>query len=476
MSNHKPDWDNLLLTRREALRRVGMGFGALAFTGLYGETLAPVAARAADALDPLAEKAPPLPSKAKHVIHIFQSGGPSHIDTFDPKPMLAKYRGQQISGPKGKEGLGFPSPFAFKKHGQSGIEVSELYPHLGAHVDEMAIIRSMVTDNPAHETSLMLMNTGVTRFVRPSVGAWTLYGLGTQNQSLPGFVAMSPGGYPLQGAQNWGVGFLPAIYEGVFIDPEQTDVDRLIEHLRNQYASREEQRQQLDLLHEIDAAYKERVKQDSAMEARIRSFELAYDMQQAATEAFDIGKEPESIRKLYGEGPQARQMLIARRLVERGVRFVQCWQGGWDTHANLTEGMRTAAKECDQPIAALLQDLKQRGLLESTLVVCGGEFGRTPTAQLPGEGVPIANLNGRDHNNQGFTVWMAGGGVKGGYVHGATDALGFAAVKDKVHVHDLHATILRLLGFDHEKFTYRYAGRDFRLTDVYGSVVKALIA
>ncbi len=465
---------SLPVTRREMLWQTGMGFGALALASLAEGTAAAAPPAAGDML---AEKAAPLPGKARQVIHIFLSGGPSHLDTWDPKPALQKHSGKKLPDRNGKPstGVAFPSPFKFHRYGKSGIEASELFSQVGAHADEMTVIRSMMTDQPAHETSTLMMNTGFSRLARPSLGAWAMYGLGTHNASLPGYIAMNPGGYPMLGAQNWGAGFLPGIYQGVFVDPLAEGAEHVVEFIKSAVSTRTEQRKQLDLLHELDQNYRERVQADTAMESRIRSFELAYDMEQAAAEAFDLSKEPESVRKMYGTGPQGRQMLLARRLIERGVRFVQCWQNGWDTHQSLEQGMRTAAKEVDQAIGALLTDLKQRGLLDSTLVVCGGEFGRTPTAQLTGS-FQITKEAGRDHNNRGFSMWMAGGGVKRGYVYGATDELGYEAVENPVHIHDLHATILRLMGFDHERFTYRYAGRDFRLTDVYGRIVKDIIA
>ncbi|MDB6038679.1 MAG: hypothetical protein JWM99_2520, partial [Verrucomicrobiales bacterium] len=291
--------------------------------------------------------------------------------------------------------------------------------------------------------------------------------------------AMCPGGYPIQESQNWQSGFLPGVYQGTYIDTQHTKIDKLIENIRAKYTSLPEQRQQLDLLHELNEKHRARRQMDGQLEARIESFELAYRMQLDATDAFDISREPENIRKMYGEGTQARQLMIARRLIEKGVRFVQVWTGEgqpWDNHDDIEVNHRRLAKDCDQAIGALLKDLKQRGMLDDTLVICGGEFGRTPTVELPQPGANAGKINGRDHNHHGFTTWMAGGGVKGGYVHGATDEYGFQAVENKVHIHDLHATILALLGFDHEKFTYRHAGRDFRLTDVAGHVVKELIA
>src|SRR5437764_4869818 len=333
----------------------------------------------------------------------------------------------------------------------------------------------MDADVPNHEPSLMLMNCGDARLPRPSMGSWVTYGLGTVNQNLPGFIAMCPGGYPIQESQNWQSAFLPGIYQGTYINTQHKEIEKLIEHIKNKTIPMSEQRQELDLLRELNEEHAKRRAQDAQLEARIQSFELAYRMQIDASDAFDLGKEPQQIRDLYGSGTQGRQLLIARRLLQRGVRFVQVWHGDgqpWDNHDDLEANHRRLAGECDQPIGALLGDLKQRGMLEDTLVIWGGEFGRTPTVELPTPGLNAGKVNGRDHNHYGFTMWLAGGGVKGGHVHGATDELGFQAVEDKMHVHDLHATILHLLGFDHERFTFRYAGRDYRLTDVHGKVVK----
>jgi arylsulfatase A-like enzyme len=303
--------------------------------------------------------------------------------------------------------------------------------------------------------------------------------LGSENQNLPGFIAMCPGGYPIKESQNWQSGFLPGVYQGTYINTEHTRLEKLIENIENHHLSREQQRAQLDLLQKLNSMHREKRRNDAQIEARIQSFELAYRMQMDATDAFDVTREPENIRKMYGDGTHARQLLIARRLLERGVRFVQVWHGAgqpWDNHDDIEVNHRNLAKQCDQPIAALLKDLKQRGMLQDTLVIWGGEFGRTPTVELPTPGSNAGKINGRDHNHYGFTMWLAGGGVKGGYVHGATDEFGFQAVEKKVHVHDLHATILHLLGFDHEKLTFRHAGRDFRLTDVHGNLVKEIIA
>jgi hypothetical protein len=311
------------------------------------------------------------------------------------------------------------------------------------------------------------------------MGSWLCYGLGAENQNLPAFVAMCPFGYPIQETQNWQSGFLPGIYEGAYLDTQHTAIERLIEHIRNDRVPADNQREELALLEKLNHRHLEARQHDADLDARIQSFELGFRMQTEAAEAFDVSREPQYIRDMYGPGPHARQILIARRLVERGVRFVQVWHGAgqpWDTHDDVHIVMPKLAGQCDQAIGALLVDLKQRGLLDETLVICGGEFGRTPSVELPKKGSNQGKMNGRDHNHWGFTTLLAGGGVRGGYVHGATDEFGFKAVEDRVHVHDLHATILHLLGFDHERFTYRYAGRDFRLTDVHGRVVRELIA
>jgi len=485
MSHHAPRPADRLLTRRDFLHRCGMGMSALAAGSLLGETgiFGPTGALASESINPLAPRAPQFPVKAKHVIHLFMNGGPSHVDTFDPKPSLAKYNGQELPGEhlktERKTGAAFGSPFAFKKYGKSGIEVSDLFAKTAESIDDICVIRSMHADVPNHEPSLLLMNCGEARQIRPSMGSWVTYGLGTENQNMPGFISMCPGGYPIQESQNWQAGFLPGVYQGTYIDTKHTELEKLIENIRNNYVSAREQRDQLDLLQQLNNEHLRKRQQDAQLESRIQSFELAYRMQMDAADAFDITKEPQYIRDMYGPGVQGRQMLITRRLIERGVRFVQVWHGEgqpWDSHDDIEANHRRLAGECDQAIGALLKDLKQRGLLDETLVIWGGEFGRTPTVELPAPGSNAGKVNGRDHNHYGFSMWMAGGGVKGGYVHGATDEFGFAAVEKPVHVHDLHATILKLLGFDHEKFTYRYAGRDFRLTDVYGQVVKELIA
>ncbi len=482
MPYHPSPLDHLFLTRRDFLARCGMGFGAMALGSVLGDSGA-ATARASGAIHTLGARAPHFPAKAKRVIHIFMNGGPSHVDTFDPKPALTRYHGKSLPmdhlSTERKTGAGFGSPFAFRKYGQSGMEVSELFSKTAESADDICLIRSMQADVPNHEPSLMLMNCGDARQVRPSMGSWLTYGLGSENENMPGFIAMCPGGYPIQESQNWQSAFLPGVFQGTYIDTKHRDLEKLIENIRNLSVSSKAQRQQLDLLQQLNADYQKRRSGDAQLEARVQSFELAYRMQMDAADAFDVSKESPATRAMYGEGAQARQLLIARRLVERGVRFVQVWHGAgqpWDSHDDIETNHRRLAGECDQAIGALLKDLKQRGLLEETLVIWGGEFGRTPTVELPTPGSNEGKVNGRDHNHYGFCHWLAGGGVRGGYVHGATDEFGFKAVEKPVHVHDLHATILHLLGFDHEKLTYRYAGRDFRLTDVHGNVVKEILA
>jgi hypothetical protein len=476
--NRHDGWQEPALSRREMLRRSGQGFGLLGLAGVMAAdgSLEPQARAAESAAGALVPKSPPLVAKAQRVVHLFMNGGPSQVDTFDPKPLLDKYHGQPLPSTnlrtERKTGAAMRSPFKFSKFGQSGLEVSELFAKTAEHIDDMCVIRSMVADVPNHEPSLMLMNCGDGRLPRPSFGSWVTYGLGSENQNLPGFIAMCPGGYPIVATQNWRAAFLPGAYQGTYIDTQHTDIQKLVENIQNNATSPVEQRRQLDLVQRLNQRHLAARQHDEGLEARIHSFELAYRMQGEAAEAFDISHEPQAIRDQYTAGLQGRQLLITRRLLERGVRFVQVWSGAgqpWDNHDNLEKEHRKLAGDWDQPIAAFLSDLKARGMLDSTLVMWGGEFGRTPVAELPA-------LSGRDHNHYGFSMWLAGGGVRGGYAHGATDEFGFAAVENKVHVHDLHATLLHLLGFDHMKLTYRYAGRDFRLTDVSGKVVRELLA
>lgn len=425
---------------------------------------------------PLAPKPPHFAPRAKRVVHLFMNGGPSHVDTFDPKPALDRYHGKPLPlanlRTERKTGAAMRSPFAFKQHGQSGIEVSELFPRTAAHVDDMVIIRSMEAEVPNHEPSLMLMNCGESRLPRPSMGSWITYGLGTENQNLPGFMALCPGGYPIVSTQNWRSAFLPGAHQGTYIDTQHKEVEKLVANIRNQRMSSDEQRRQLDLVRMMNEDHARAHPGEPVLDARIASFELAFRMQSEATDAFDLSKEPAPIREAYGDGVHGRQLLLTRRLLERGVRFIQVWSGGgqpWDNHETLEAQHKKLAEGWDQPIASFLADLKQRGMLEDTLVLWGGEFGRTPVAELPA-------LNGRDHNHYGFSVWLAGGGVKGGTIYGATDEFGFKAVDNRVPVHDLHATMLHLLGLDHQRLTYRFAGRDFRLTDVSGNVVQGIVA
>ena len=470
LQEHSPRLEDLFVTRRQFLQRCGMGFGALSLAGLLGETVA----QSADAednglnLSALAPRQPHFVGKAKRVIHIFAQGAPSQVDTFDPKPLLAKYEGKSIPG---VGGVAMSSPFKFQKYGRSGIEVSEVFPNLAAHVDEMAIIRSMYTDIPAHEVATVFMNTGSLRLPKPSLGSWVLYGLGSENQNMPGYISLRPGGMPPGGSQNWQSAFLPGVYQGMSVNTQAPSVEQMIQNIKSPFTPLKEQRRQLDLVHKLNELHSQNLQKDAQLEARLEAYEMAFKMQVEASDAFDISREPESVRTMYGNSRQGQQLLLARRLLERGVRFLQVWAGGWDHHNDIEDRLRQKATEIDKPIAGFLADLKQKGLLDSTLVIWGGEFGRKPSRDRNGNENP-----GRDHNNRGFSMWLAGGGVRGGMIHGATDEFGGSAVENKVHVHDLHATILWLLGFDHQKLTYRYNGRDFRLTDVKGKVVRDLLA
>ena len=442
------------------------------------------------AVNSLAPKQPHFTPKAKSIIFLYMDGGPSSVDTFDPKPRLTKEHGQPF-GLKmeatqfNSRGKTLASPWQFQHYGQAGIPISDLFPHVARHADKLCVIRSMHTDVPNHHPSFLMMNCGDTRFSRPSLGSWVTYGLGSENRNLPGYVVLCPDGQPTQGAQNWRSAFLPGAYQGTHIDTKHRDPRRLVENVRHLHGTARDQRRQLDLLAELNRLHREERPADPRLEARIESFELAYRMQLDATDALDVSLEPDSVQDLYGRDVQGRQMLMARRLLERGVRFVQVYHGAgqpWDTHVDNSKMQRDLARECDRAIGALLVDLKRRGLLEETLVVWSSEFGRTPVAELPPEEVrdesaaALGENAGRDHDNYGFTAWLAGGGVRGGTAFGATDEFGFRAAVDPVHVHDLHATILHLLGFDHERLTYRHAGRDFRLTDVHGRVLTGILA
>ncbi len=449
-----------IVGRRDFLMRSALGIGGVALATLFADE---ARADKSGGSGMLGAKTPPLPARAKHVIHIFASGAPSHLDTFDYKPGMAAHRGQTVGG---SSGVIFPTPFAFKKCGKSGLEISELFPEIGKLADELCIIKSMKTDVPAHPAAQKMMNTGNINLTRPSLGAWVLYGLGTENQNLPGFVTL--GGDP-----EWRqAAFLPSPFQGARAAfTQNTRPDQALLNLRNEFTAQPAQRGQLDLASKLNDLHAQRLQKDEQLEARIDSFELAFRMQTAATDAFDINKEPASIREQYGRTEFGAKLLCARRLVERGVRFVQVELSGWDHHQGLVQAIGRKAGEMDQPVAALIADLKQRGLLDSTLVIWGGEFGRTPTTAGG-----IGDQSGRDHHARCFCAFMAGGGVKGGMAYGSTDELGMNVAEKPVHVHDLHATVLRLLGFDHTKLTYRYNGRDFRLTDNYGVIANEILA
>jgi hypothetical protein len=460
---------NLLpLSRREMLRTMGVGFGSLGLAAV----LAGEASAAPGESNPLAPKPTHYPAKAKRIIHLFMNGGPSQVDTFDPKPALEKFAGQvppESLFPRGRsKGKLMPSPFKFVKAGQSGIEVSEIYPHIAKCIDDICVIRSMHTNLPNHEPSFLMMNSGEGQPTRPCMGSWLTYGLGSENQNLPGYVVLCPGS-PTVGPQLWSNSFLPGIYQGTHINNSNIDPKTIIRDINNRYVSQPVQRRQMDLLQQLNRKHLAARGEDAQLEGRIASLEMAFRMQFEAQEAFDLQKETQATRELYGNGQFANGCLLARRLVERGVRMVQVYYGGgqpWDDHGDIMNH-KNHAQQSDQAIAALLTDLKSRGLLQDTLIVWGGEFGRTPSSE---------GAKGRDHNNLGFSMWMAGGGIKGGQAYGATDELGFAAVDQRMHVHDLHATILHLMGLNHEKLTFRYSGRDFRLTDVHGHVVDGLLA
>jgi hypothetical protein len=458
----------LRFSRRELLARMGTGLGTLGLAGLMQDE----GLLASEAVNPLAPKKPHFAPKAKHIIHVFMNGGPSQVDTFDPKPELTKRHGEKPPTAdiktERRTGTLMQSPFKFSKRGKSGIEVSELFEKVGGCIDDICVIRSMYTNVPNHEPSLLMMTCGDTQPVRPSMGSWLLYGLGSDNQNLPGFVVMCPG-KPVVGPQLWSNSFLPGIYQGTHINNSKMDPKSIIPNLTNTTLSRDAQREQLDLLKAMNEAHLAKRPGDGTLEGRIQSMEMAFRMQFEGQDVFDLNKESKVTRDMYGSGQFADACLAARRLVERGTRMVQIYTGNgqpWDDHGDIKDHA-TKAKQVDQPIAALIKDLKQRGMLDDTLILWGGEFGRTPTSE---------GAKGRDHNNHGFTVWMAGGGVKGGMVYGKSDDFGFAAAENKMHVHDLHATILHLMGIDHEKLTYRYSGRDFRLTDVSGRVAKEIFA
>jgi hypothetical protein len=478
---------NGLLSRRDLFRRAGHGAGLLALAGLLDDQrLLMPRAMAAPSGDPLAPRPPQLKTRAKSVIWLFMNGGPSQVDTWDYKPELTRRHGQELPGFDKKTGFFtdsvgplMKSPFAWAQHGQSGTWASDLFPHLSRHVDKMAFLHSCHTESNNHSPALFMINTGSTRMGFPCVVSWMTYGLGSESRDLPSFVVMSDPldrGLPKGQASNWGAGFLPSVYQGTWLRPKGDPIDNLN---RATGMNAEAQRAQLDLLRSLNQHHLAQAGSESELGARIESFELAYRMQTAAPEAFGIEREPEHLKHLYGLDQShcrhfAAQCLMARRMVERGVRFVQIYSGGmdnqrsWDGHEDIVGNHRGFARETDQPIAGLLADLEQRGLLDETLVIWGGEFGRLPVSQKGGN-------PGRDHNPHAFTYWMAGGGVRGGVHHGATDPFGHKAEVDKVSVNDLHATILHLMGLDHERLTFFNNGRNFRLTDVAGEVVRSVV-
>ncbi len=464
-------------TRRRLLQTSAVGFGHLAFTALLGQQ----AAAYEPPQNPLAAKKPHFPPRAKRIVFLFMKGGPSHVDTFDPKPLLDRDHGKPLPFPLpevtfAKQGNLLKSPWKFHRHGQSGLPVSELFPNLAKHSDNLCILRSVHGTNPAHGGALLKLHTGSDQFVRPSIGSWLIYGLGTENQNLPAFVTICPT-LAHGGVNNWGSAFLPAYCQGTPIGNASLPAEKArVQHIRNNRTPAHLQRRQLDLLQGMNRDFQEQTGNPSALDGQLANFELAFRMQAAMPEVQQLDHETPATRKLYGiDDPVTedfgRQCLMARRFLERGVRFVQVSHSDshvqWDQHGNLYQGHTKNAAEVDKPIAGFLTDLKSRGLLEDTLVLWGGEFGRTPTAQ---------GTNGRDHNPHGFTMWLAGGGTKGGYAYGATDDYGYYATENKMHVHDLHATLLHLLGLDHERLTYHYAGRDFRLTDVEGVVAEDILA
>ncbi|MBI3878441.1 MAG: DUF1501 domain-containing protein [Verrucomicrobia bacterium] len=452
------------------LQRMAGGFGMVGLGGLLGSP-----AFAEGAL-----REPHFKPRAKRVIFLFLNGGPSHLDTFDPKPALEKVTGEQPSGDlyrKNKGGGYMPSPLQFAKHGRSGIEVSESLPHLAGVIDDCCVIRSMKTDVPNHEPALLMMNTGNIQPIRPALGSWLLYGLGSGNENLPGYVVLRPSPKIVVGPALWSNSFLPAEFQATSVITGDMKVDKLVANIRNPKLTFEQQREQLDLLGTLNRLHLKSRAGDTELEGQIKAMETAFQMQKQAMHTFDISREPAHIRAMYGDSPFAHSCLLARRLVEDGVRFVSVYYTSdgsnqpWDTHSNHDASHRKLCADADQPAAALIRDLKARGLLDDTLVLFGGEFGRTPYAQDQPKGKV-----GRDHHHTAFSYLLAGGGVKGGTVFGASDEFGMNATENPVHVHDLHATILHLLGLDHERLTYRYAGRDFRLTDVYGKVVREIMA
>jgi len=457
----------------------------LSFASLVGESIAK--ASVSSPQNPWMIQTPDFKPKAKHVIFLFMNGGLSQVDSFDHKPMLEKYDGQPMPGAtpqhERKTGGLMKSPFTFKKYGQSGIEVSEIFPHIGECIDDICVVRSVHTEIPNHEPAIIMMNTGANQPGRPSMGSWLTYGLGTDNKNLPGFVVLCPEVPTTVGPPLWNSGFLPPMFQGTYISDntkeKEFDPQKLIPDIRNEKFGLAQQKKELDLIEQLDRlSMQQTMAHDPQLDATIQAMETAYRMQTEAPDVFDVRKESDAVQKLYGEGSTARGCLTAARLIERGVRMVQVYYAKgdpWDHHFDIQLHRKTA-KDSDQPFAALIKDLKSRGLFEETLIVCGSEFGRTPVVETGSGFMGGQTHNGRDHNPHGFTMWLAGGGIKGGMTYGATDDFGWKTVDKPVHVHDIHATILYLLGIDHTKLTYRYSGRDFRLTDVAGNVIHDILA
>ncbi len=461
-----------MLNRRQMLQQAGAGFGMLGLAGALNNL------RAGEA----ASGIPHFPPQAKRIIFLFMNGAPSHVDTFDSKPALAKYEGAQPQGElyRKNNGSGYmPSPFKFRPHGESGVVMSELLPNLAKHADDLCVLRSMHTNVPNHEPGLLVMNSGNQQPTRPSLGSWCSYGLGTENENLPGYVVLCPG-LPVVGPQLWSSSFLPGEHQGMSVDTNDMHVDKLVANLKHPNLTRAQQQRQLEFLSKLNRLHREQRPGEAALDAQIHAMELAFNMQREASVAFDVSREPARVREMYGQTTFGQSCLLARRLCENGVRFVQVYyvtktgKQPWDTHSDNNKRHRELCADSDRATAALLTDLKARGMLEDTLVVWGGEFGRTPYAQN--------NKNkdyskaGRDHHHTGFSMFLAGGGVRGGTMYGNTDEFGMNAVENRIHVHDLHATILHQLGIDHKRLTYRYSGRDFRLTDVHGEVVRGIIS
>ena len=459
---------------RRSLLKIGGGFGAVGLAAALAGDASLSAATSSASANPLAPKPGHYPGKIKRIIFLFMNGGPSHVDSFDPKPELTRHHGEKLpesfvgKNTRRRDGKLLQSPFPWQQHGESGIEVSDLFPHMAARIDKLCVLRSMWSDNPNHEPGLLLMNTGNMQPIRPSMGSWLTYALGSENQNLPGYIVLCPG-KPVVGPYLWSNGFLPGVHQGTQINPKNTDPKAMIRDVQNRWQSPAAQREQLDLLQALNQQHLEQREHDANLESRIASLEMAYRMQGEAQEAFDLGRETAETRKRYGEGEFANSCLLARRLTERGVRMVQVYYGNgqpWDDHGDIRNHKKHALAS-DQAIGALLDDLQARGLWDETLVIWGGEFRRTPMTE--GE-------KGRDHHALGFSMWLAGGGVKQGYVHGATDDFGFSAIEKPMHVYDLHATVLHLMGLNHEKLTFRFSGRDIRLTDVHGHVVQDILA